>query len=75
MRLFVLRNTGEQIKLLLATPTPGLHDRRLAHRKGCAHPNEEVPVIWLLVHTGGKHPVFCGPQTLGGFTKVVQRLL
>jgi hypothetical protein len=27
------------------------------------------------VHTGGKHPVFCGPQTLDCLTKVLQRLL
>jgi hypothetical protein len=29
----------------------------------------------LLVPAGGKHPVLCGPQTLGCLTKLVQRFL
>src|SRR5215203_1636246 len=66
---------GVEVKQLLAKPTPGLHDGHFGHCKGCAHPNEEVPIIGLVVHTGGKNPIFSGPQTLGCLTKVVQCLL
>jgi hypothetical protein len=61
--------------LLLAKPTPTLHEGRFSHCKGCAHPNEEVPVVEVVMHAGSKHSVLCSSQTLGCLTKVVQCLL